>query len=139
MVRGRRDIWGEVITRDVATGPDVLSPIFESRLKNDPVTKELIRLGVGPGRISEKIGDVELTGKHYDELQFLAGRYLRQELENSMNHPRYQTSLDADKIDGVRNIIAATRVQARAMIRKRYPSIDLRAAKAEMDRLGMVR
>ena len=80
---------------------------------------------------------MELTAKQYDELQFLAGRYLRQELEAAMSHPRYQTSLDADKIDGVRNIIAATQAQARAIIRKRYPSIDLRAAKARVDRLGV--
>ena len=54
-----------------------------------------------------------------------------------MSNPRHQTSLDADKIAGVSNIIAATRAQARAIIRKRYPSIDLRAAKAKMERFGV--
>jgi hypothetical protein len=43
----QRDIWGEEIVREGALGPDRLSRIYISTIKNDPVNKQLIDAQLG--------------------------------------------------------------------------------------------
>ena len=54
------------------------SPVFTSRLKDDPVAQELVRLGAARSRLKRQIGGVELNGKQYDKYHRVAGRHLRQ-------------------------------------------------------------
>ena len=67
-----------MINREGEVGPDVASPVFTSRLKDDPVAQELVGLGAAQSRIKRQIGGIELNGKQDDECRRVAGRHLRQ-------------------------------------------------------------
>jgi hypothetical protein len=73
-LHAKRDIWGEPIMREGGLGPDIASPIAESRLKNDPVNQALLSAGYFPGKLSRKIRGVELTDQQYDDYARIAGR-----------------------------------------------------------------
>jgi hypothetical protein len=109
----RRDVWGQQITRGGALGPDILSTIYTSREKNDPVARELIAIGYFPGQLSRKIGGIELTGEEYDRYQKVAGVLTRQALAKVIQHESWSTySVDA-KAKIARDVVNATRQRAR--------------------------
>lgn len=42
----RRNLWGEKISFNGALGPDLISPIFSSKIRHSPIDKELLRMRV---------------------------------------------------------------------------------------------
>ena len=70
--------------REGALGPDIASTIYTSREKHDPVLKELIAIGVAPGRVNRKIAGVELTAEEYARLQKVTGVLTRRALTKVM-------------------------------------------------------
>lgn len=75
----RRDVWGEPIVRAGGVFGDgvagrLLSPSRVSEADRDPVTSELLRLGITPTKPGRSLRGVELTGGQYDMLQEISGR-----------------------------------------------------------------
>jgi len=81
----RRDIWGEPVVRDGGAGPDIMSPIMEKRIKDDPVNKALLSANYFPAKLDRKIRGVELTDQQYDDYQRLAGRMAKMRLNAMVN------------------------------------------------------
>lgn len=83
----RRDIWGEPIRREGALGPDRLSPIYITAIKNDFISREMLRLGVWKSQPARSIRGVELTDPQYDRFQQISGRLTRQSLSMVVGRP----------------------------------------------------
>lgn len=121
----RRNIWGEPIILSGGLGPDIVSPFYTSTVKDDPVSKELVRIQspiTMPGRY---IQDIELDSKQYDRLVILTGKEpieegepnLKQAIAEVMKDPEYKTLTDGP--DGgksyiIRRIVLAYKKAAKA-------------------------
>lgn len=112
----KRDVWGEPIVRDGGLGPDLVSPIVESRLKNDPVNRALISANYFPGKLERKIRGVELTDQQYDDFQRIAGRTAKTRLNAMVNVIGNPNVPDSVRRDMIENTIAASRESARSLI-----------------------
>jgi hypothetical protein len=100
-LHAKRDIWGEPMMREGGLGPDIASPIAESRLKNDPVNQALLSAGYFPGKLSRKIRGVELTDQQYDDYQRIAGRTAKVRLNAQMgviSNPNIPANIRHDMI-----------------------------------------
>ena len=67
----RRNLWGEKITFNGALGPDIISPIFTSSVKDSPIDAELVKLKA-PVRMPQRKQTFEgvplnLTPQEYEE------------------------------------------------------------------------
>lgn len=109
-----RDVFGRPIVREGAAGPDILSPIFTSTDRNDPVADELLELEIYPGKLSREVRDVELTDEEYEEHQINAGSALRTALEAYVNTPGWSDLPKFSRQEIVNRAIAKTRKQANA-------------------------
>ena len=73
----RRNLWGEAIYLEGGLGPDLISPIYTTTKKLDPVSEELVRLNVPIGMPTKNIEGVPLTGStgpwEYDAYVVLSG------------------------------------------------------------------
>jgi hypothetical protein len=109
----RRDIWGEEIRSEGGLGPDIMSPVWTSTRRNDPLSNELLSIGAGIGKPSKRIGKVTMLPEEYDAYQALAGRNTRQGLLGILADPGWMTFTADQKGDEVDGIKKAARRQAR--------------------------
>lgn len=127
----RRSIWGEPIKLEGSLGPDMLSPIYTSRVKNDPVNQELIKLEIWPAALDRKIRGVELKPDQYDAYQRVAGRLSKTTLDQIVKQPAWLQLPDYARREVIVNTIQNTRETARNYMLMQYPqllqdSVDLR-------------
>lgn len=71
----KRDLWGRPIKKAGLTPIDrALSPVVISQESNDPVDKEVLRLGISPGMPKRKIKGNDLTDEQYSRYVDEAGQ-----------------------------------------------------------------
>lgn len=68
-----RNIWGEKIILEGGLGPDMITPIYTSTVRPNPVADEIVRLGLRLEMPSKQIEGVHLTPEEYDTYVVLAG------------------------------------------------------------------
>ena len=68
-----RNLWGDPILLEGGVGPDIISPIYTSTEKLDPVAEELATQEMPIGMPSKEINDVPLKPWEYDAYVRLAG------------------------------------------------------------------
>lgn len=98
----KRDIWGNELRREGALGPDIASPIYLSSLKDDFISREMLRLGVWKAPVPRKIRGVDLTPEQYDEYAATAGKLARFGLEQFVgkgNWTQIPPGIQAELID----------------------------------------
>jgi hypothetical protein len=131
----RRNIWGEPIVLTGALGPDMISPIYTSEQKKDPVSDEMIRLRLPLSMPEKQIGGVELTPQEYDRYVQLAGAEavdprsglgLKESLRRLFRDPEYRRQSDGP--DGgkallIKTQIHAFRTMARVRIMEEFPEL----------------
>lgn len=125
----RRNIWGEAIVLGGGIGPDIMSPIYTNKVKLDPVSDEILRLGVRQQMPSRQIEGVELTPQEYDEYTRLAGQSAKEELTKLIKRKDYKTASDGPdglKALAIKKVFQATRAKARARILKDRSFRELR-------------
>lgn len=129
----KRDIWGEPITQEDAPGPNIISPLWVSTGKNDPITREILRVG---GTVSPpQKGD--LTPEQYNELQAVRGSLAKRWLGDLFGSEGYQVLPTDDQVEEIRKTVSAATKAAKANVlageplppskptkRKRRPSVD---------------
>lgn len=118
----RRNLFGEAILLEGGLGPDMISPIYTTKEKTAPISREIGRLGLSIDLPSKQIDGVPLSNEEYDAYQVLAGskpimadRTLRQSLEAEMQSDLYKNASggsDGGKADRIRFWIAAYRNMA---------------------------
>lgn len=123
----RRDIWGEEIALEGSAGPDLLSPIYESKIKNDPVNQALQRLEIFPAKLQRKVHGVELTEQQYDDLQRISGRLSKMTLDGVVAQPGFGQLPVYSQIEIVKSTMANTRDSAQTLFLMRNPDV-LKAA-----------
>lgn len=132
----KRDVWGEPIVRDGGLGPDLVSPIVESRLKNDPVNKALIAADYFPGKVDRKIRGVELTDEQYDDYARIAGRTAKVRLNAIVGMPGFAQMPESTRKELMTNAIQNSREMARSLIMMQNPDIMKKANDAKRAKLN---
>jgi len=69
----RRNLWGEAIYLEGGLGPDLISPIYTTTKKLDPVAQELVAQEIPIALPGKNIEGVPLTPQEYDAYVVLAG------------------------------------------------------------------
>lgn len=128
----KRDVWGEPMTREGGLGPDIASPIAESRLKNDPVNKALLAAHYYPSRVERKIRGIELTDQQYDDYARIAGRTAKVRLNAIVSMPGFSQMPEATRKELMTNAITSSREMARSLIMMQSPDIIKRANDAKL-------
>lgn len=132
----RRNIWGEIIVLGGGIGPDIASPIYTKKVKLDPVSDEMLRLGVSQQMPSRQIMGVELTPQEFDEYSRIAGQSAKKELTKLIKRRDYKQASDGPdglKALAIKKVFAATREEARGQILKNRNFRDLRDRVEERD------
>lgn len=106
----RRNLWGEPIYLQGGLGPDLISPIYTSTMKLDPVSQELVRLELPVGMPGKTIEGVPLDPHEYDAYVVLQGAKpilgdmtLKQRLTDLMQSDLYKRSSDGK--DGGKKVL----------------------------------
>lgn len=108
----RRDVWGQPIVSEGGVGPDIVSPIWTSTAKNDPITQEVLRVG-GSVSVPQK-GD--LSPQNYDKLLEKRGVIARSWLGKLFDAPEYRSLPAEDQAEEIRKTMAAATKAAKANI-----------------------
>lgn len=118
----RRNIFGEPIVLEGGIGPDIMSPIYASTAKDDPVADEMVRQQVSVGMPRRVIENVELDAQQYDRYVLLysgieAQVSLRDQLRTTMNSQSYKNASDGSeggKAIFIKGIFDQYKLQAQA-------------------------
>lgn len=121
----KRDVWGRPIVNDGGVGPDILSPIWTSTDRKDPITLEALRVGAPISKPDK--GD--MTPEQYDQLQPVAGGLARKWIGELMASPEYQAMPKEDQAEEIRSAITAARKEAKAHVLGGEPLDDVRPEK----------
>lgn len=122
----RKDIFGEPITLEGSLGPDILSPIYQSTDKKDPVVNELLRLDLPISRPQRQIENADLTPEEYDAYQVEVGQRLRTLLDGFIKAPGWGKLSDDQKRDAISKYSGTMRDQARAAVVAKFPDLRMR-------------
>lgn len=112
-VKPRINIFGEPVLNDVPG-------LRAGRAVDDPLVKELDRLGVFPAPVGRTIRNVELTPEMQEDYEKLSGRMLHQRLKMVMGIPGWQSVPDFVKRTMVANAVKTTRDAARSAMLMKY-------------------
>ncbi|KKK64561.1 hypothetical protein LCGC14_2982950, partial [marine sediment metagenome] len=115
----KRDIFGEKIRARIGLGDNVLGrmvgmffPFDYSGETDDPVAKELVKIGYKSTPLSLRRDGVELSYPQLNRLAELSGKGLRKELAKMFLNPGYQRSGDIIREGMVQNLVANARKAA---------------------------
>ncbi|MBL9065486.1 MAG: hypothetical protein JNN10_04255, partial [Sphingopyxis sp.] len=121
----KRDVWGKPIVSEGGVGPDILSPIWTSTDRNDPITKEALRVDATISKPQK--GD--LTPEQYDRLQEVAGSVGRKWLGQLIASPEYQALDTESQADEIGDVMTRARKAAKAAVLTGEPISDQRPDK----------
>lgn len=121
----KRDVWGQPIVAEGGVGPDILSPIWTSTDRNDPITNEALRVGATISKPQK--GD--LTAEQYDRLQDVAGSVARKWIGQLMASPEYQAMDRESQADEIGEVMTRARKAAKASVLTGEPILDARPEK----------
>jgi hypothetical protein len=121
-----RNLWGEPVLMEGALGPDFLSPLYTSTVKDDPVSTEIDRLQLPIRKPARSIDGVPLTPQEYDAYVQLSGgkptihgMTLKAKLADLMASPLYARSSegpDGGKATLIRQIVSDYRDRAKQIM-----------------------
>lgn len=112
----RRDVWGREIKSEGGIGPDIISPVYTTTAKDDPVSRELVKAGVSVGLPQKKVGGVELTPEQYDQYHAISGERAYSAVSQFVRSERWKSLDDEGKQDAVSKIMKAARSSASAEV-----------------------
>lgn len=120
----RRNIFGEPIVLEGGIGPDIMSPIYTSTAKDDPVADEMVRQQVAVGMPRRQIQGIELDAQQYDRYVLLysgieAPTSLKDQLRTMFNTREYKNASDGPeggKALMIKSVFTAYRDMAQAQM-----------------------
>lgn len=118
----KRDVWGRPMSSEGGVGPDIVSPIWTSTDKKDPITNEALRVGATISKPNK--GD--MTPEQYDRLQPVAGGLARKWIGELMATPEYRAMTKEDQAEEIRSAVTAARKEAKAHVLGGEPLDDVR-------------
>lgn len=109
----RRNAFGDPIILEGGVGPDLLSPIYESKQRNDPVYNEIAKLKLDIAMPEKKLFGSELNALEYDRYVVLQGRLVKPALDQLVARPEYADLPDWAKRDTIKKVVEDSRRAAR--------------------------
>ena len=132
----RRNIFGEPIVLEGGLGPDIMSPIYTSSVKDSPVSEEIYRQKAEIRMPLKSINGVELSPEQYDKYILLysgqdntqmRGVTLKEALSDTFSKPGYQNATegrDGGKALIIRSVFDSYRKTAQAQMIKEDPTLQ---------------
>jgi hypothetical protein len=122
----RVDIWGQEIRSErgfgdvpgaagnaLAKTEGLLSPIWVSTARNDPVNAEMLAIGAQIGKPSQTAHGRRLSDAEYGALRTRAGQYTKEDIAAAMRDPEWKTLDIEGRLKWVNNIKDDARDAAR--------------------------
>ena len=140
----RRNIFGEPVVLEGGIGPDIMSPIYISTAKEDPIADELVAQEVSISMPRRVINEVELDAQQYDKYILLYSGQdnkgmrsvpLKTKLKELFAQSGYKQATDGPeggKALAIQAVFTAYRDSAKAQLIKEDPTLeaDVRTATA---------
>lgn len=117
------DVWGNPISLEGGIGPDLLSPIYVSRMKGDIATQTLLDMKYFPGAPKREIGGVELNQRQYFDYSETAGKLAYKLMSRIAANPRFQAMNNYQQKDITQKVFNHARKLARQYTILRYPDL----------------
>ena len=111
----RRDVLGQEIRNEGGLGPDIVSPIWTSKARRDPVVRALLDSRAQLSKPTSKVRGRELSPAEYDRYQVEAGSTTRSYLSDLIDGPGYR-SVDVDER---KDALEAAATKARRVAREK--------------------
>ena len=113
----RRDIFGDIRTRDQGLGISTFSPIRLSAMRNDPVYNEFYKIGLYPSTPTRKVRNVSLEPKEYEELLALQNKLKTKErIQQIIESPGYQNLPEYRKTEILKKTLKDAQSLARSIL-----------------------
>lgn len=112
----RRDVWGRPVVSEGGTGPDIISPIWMSSRKNDPINNEILRLGANVGQPRREVGGVRLDADQWGRYRELAGQLGRSSIGDLIAAPEWRDLSTEEKQDAISDYLGRARKEARGKL-----------------------
>lgn len=140
-LKPRRNVFGEVVVLEGGLGPDIMSPIYTSTQKYDPVVEALVENSIPIRMPRERLGGTKLTPDQYDRyvlLQAGEGRdvSLNEALKKAIKTRSFRNALpgpDGRRNQIIMNKVADYRQYARKKLQTEFPELK-QALKFERER-----
>jgi hypothetical protein len=129
------DLFGNDIRYEGGLGPDFVSPIYMRQLKDDPVVREMLTLGIWKSHPEKRIGGVELTPQQYEEFQRVAGRTSRFLLDTAVGIEGWQGLPPPVRAQTINRLFDKGRELARTYMLVRDPELLAQSIDAEIQGL----
>ena len=112
----RRDLWGNAIEKEGGVGPDIVSPLWQSTMRDDPVNQAMLEIGAPASLPSRTVGGRELAADEYDRYVEMAGKTAYSALLPMVTAPAWSQLSVEDRKDVVSDTIRQARKQARGRL-----------------------
>lgn len=116
----RRDVFGDMMLRDVPAHHDV-------------IVDELQTLKVFPAKAERKIRGVELTDQQYDDYARISGRFMKMQLEGLIQQPGWSNYPEFVRREIVTKTISGAREAGRTTIMMQNPEIIQKAVEIKKE------
>jgi hypothetical protein len=132
----RRNIFGEPVVLEGGIGPDIMSPIYTSTAKDDPIADELVKQQASISMPRRVINNVELDAQQYDKYILLysgqdnkgmKGVPLKKKLKELFATPQYKNATDGPeggKSLLIQSVFTAYRDTAKAQLISEDPRLE---------------
>jgi hypothetical protein len=110
----RTDVWGQPIVSEGGVGPNIVSPIWTSTRRNDPVNNALLSAGINVGVPSRpKINGKDVSDDQFREYRNRAGQMTYQSLLPYVRSPDWPLIAPEDQEDLVDRLKRDARKEVR--------------------------
>jgi len=143
----RRNIFGEPVVLEGGIGPDIMSPIYVSTAKEDPIADELVAQQVSISMPRRVINGVELDANQYDKYILLYSGQdnkgmksvpLKAKLKELFAKPGYKRATDGPeggKALAIQAVFTAYRDSAKAQLIQEDPTLEADVRTATVERV----
>ena len=143
----RRNIFGEPVVLEGGIGPDIMSPIYTSTDKKDPVADEIVRQKTSLSMPRRVVNNVELSPQQYDRYVLLysgeglkgtKGKKLKDALKEMFASSQYKRATDGPeggKSLMIQSIFTAYRDAAKAQLISEDATLQTQIKTEERERI----
>lgn len=105
----QRDVWGSPVTSEGGIGPDILSPVWLSTRRNDPVNNALLNQGLTVPEFQRR----DMTPADYGRFREEAGAMTYNGVADLLASPGWSALPLDDRQDAIRSLTTKARKQAK--------------------------
>ena len=123
----RFDIFGNPIKGEGNFGPDIISPVWLSTQKDNPIAQALLDAGYFPGQPRRHINGHDLTPEQYAEYTEMAGKEAVRRLDRLVQAETWSKRSQNQRESVLKQGFDKAREVARAKLMNKYPELRKKA------------